>query len=206
MNYYPESILKLIKSLSTLPGIGRKTAERLALHILHAPLHEAQAIASDILELKQKVTLCSQCFALSDTEHCRICSNVNRDGSIICVVENPTDMAAIEKSGAFNGYYHILGGALSPMDGIGPDEIRLKELFARVRGKGIREVIIATATDVEGEATASYIADTIRTITDNIKKKCLIVSRIASGIPMGGDLQYVDQVTMQRAMEGRHGF
>lgn len=199
MNYYPESILKLIKSLSTLPGIGRKTAERLALHILHAPLHEAQAIASDILELKNRVKLCSRCFALSDTEYCQICSNVNRDPSVICVVENPTDMAAIEKSGSFNGHYHILGGALSPMDGIGPDEIRLKELLSRVKAKGVREVIIATGTDVEGEATASYIAD-------NLKKAGITVSRIASGVPMGGDLQYVDQVTMQRAMEGRRGF
>lgn len=199
MNYYPESILKLIKSLSTLPGIGRKTAERLALHILHAPLHEAEAIASDILELRKKVKLCAACFALSDTDRCRICSNPNRDSSIICVVENPADMAAIEKSGVFNGLYHILGGALSPIDGIGPDEIRLKELFLRVRDKGIKEVVIATGTDVEGESTASYIAD-------NLKKTGVIVSRIASGVPMGGDLQYVDQVTIQRAMEGRHGF
>ncbi|MBF0235259.1 MAG: recombination protein RecR [Desulfamplus sp.] len=199
MNYYPESILKLIQSLSTLPGIGRKTAERLALHILHAPLHEAQAIASDILELKKKVKLCTRCFALTDTEQCHICINTNRDNSLICVVENPTDMAAIEKSGAFNGHYHILGGALSPMDGIGPDEIRLKELFLRVKGKEVREVIIATGTDVEGEATASYIADSLKTTG-------VTVSRIASGVPMGGDLQYVDQVTMQRAMEGRRGF
>ncbi len=199
MNYYPESILKLIKSLSTLPGIGRKTAERLALHILHAPMHEAEAIASDILELKHKVKLCSQCFALSDTEHCRICSNASRDSFIICVVENPADMAAIEKSGVFNGLYHILGGALSPIDGIGPDEIRLKELFLRAKGKEVKEVIIATATDVEGESTASYIAD-------NLKKTGVTVSKIASGVPMGGDLQYVDQVTIQRAMEGRHGF
>ncbi|MBF0204762.1 MAG: recombination protein RecR [Desulfamplus sp.] len=199
MNYYPESILKLIQSLSTLPGIGRKTAERLALHILHAPLHEAEAIASDILELKKRVKLCVRCFALSDTEHCQICSNINRDRSLICVVENPTDMAAIEKSGVFHGHYHILGGALSPMDGIGPDEIRLRELFLRARAKDIREVIIATGTDVEGESTASYIAD-------NLKNTGITVSRIASGVPMGGDLQYVDQVTMQRAMEGRRGF
>lgn len=199
MNYYPDSIIKLINSLSTLPGVGRKTAERLALHILHAPMHEAEAIASDILELRKKVKLCARCFALSDTEYCQICSNVNRDSSVICVVENPADMAAIEKSGAFNGIYHILGGALSPMDGIGPDEIRIRELFARVRAKGPREVIIATGTDVEGEATASYISD-------NLKRTGITVSRIASGVPMGGDLQYVDQVTMQRAMEGRRGF
>lgn len=198
MNHYPESILNLIKSLSRLPGIGRKTAERLSLHILHAPNHEAQALANDILELKKKVRLCSTCFSLSDREECRICSNPNRDRSSICVVENPTDMVAIEKSGAFSGRYHILGGALSPMDGIGPDELRIKELFARAVSKTITEVIIATGTDVEGEATASYIID-------NLKKKGVNVTRIASGVPMGGDLQYVDQVTMQRAMEGRRG-
>ncbi len=198
MNHYPESILNLIKSLSRLPGIGRKTAERLSLHILHAPNHEAQTLANDILELKKKVRLCSTCFSLSDREECRICSNPNRDRSSICVVENPTDMVAIEKSGAFSGRYHILGGALSPMDGIGPDELRIKELFARAVSKSITEVIIATGTDVEGEATASYIID-------NLKKKGVNVTRIASGVPMGGDLQYVDQVTMQRAMEGRRG-
>ncbi len=199
MNHYPESILNLIKSLSRLPGIGRKTAERLSLHILHAPSHEAQTLANDILELKKRVRLCSTCFSLSDLEKCRICSNPSRDPSSICVVENPTDMVAIEKSGAFSGLYHILGGALSPMDGIGPDELRIKELFSRAVSKKITEVIIATGTDVEGEATASYIID-------NLKKKGVNVTRIASGVPMGGDLQYVDQVTMQRAMEGRRGF
>lgn len=198
MNHYPESILNLIKSLSRLPGIGRKTAERLSLHILHAPNHEAQTLASDILELKKRVRLCSTCFSLSDREECRICSNPNRDPSSICVVENPTDMVAIEKSGAFSGLYHILGGALSPMDGIGPDELRIKELFSRAVSKTVTEVIIATGTDVEGEATASYIID-------NLKRKGVNVTRIASGVPMGGDLQYVDQVTMQRAMEGRRG-
>ncbi|SLM27384.1 Recombination protein recR [Desulfamplus magnetovallimortis] len=217
MNTYPDSILKLIQSLSTLPGIGRKTAERLALHILHAPLHEARTLAADILELKEKVKLCRNCFALSDGDKCRICANPNRDSKIICVVENPADMVAIEKAGVFKGHYHILGGALSPMDGIGPDEIRLKELFKRVHAQKkshkkencaekkaekeacVNEVIIATGTDVEGESTASYIYQ-------NLKDYNITVSRIASGVPMGGDLQYVDQVTMQRAMEGRHGF
>ena len=199
MDLYPESILNLIRSLSTLPGIGRRTAERLALHILHAPLHEAQAIAKDILELKQRVTLCRTCFSLSDQDECQICSNPRRDASIICVVENPTDSVAIEKSGAFFGLYHVLGGALSPMDGIGPDELRMQELFSRAFRKKTAEVIIATGTDVEGEATASYISDRLR-------KKGVNVTRIASGVPMGGDFQYVDQVTMQRAMEGRHGY
>ncbi|MBF0201438.1 MAG: recombination protein RecR [Desulfamplus sp.] len=226
MNTYPESILKLIQSLATLPGIGRKTAERLALHILHAPLHEARTLASDILELKEKVKLCRNCFALSDDDHCRICQNPGRDSSTICVVENPADMAAIEKSGVYNGRYHILGGALSPMDGIGPDDIRLKELFQRIAQHSddpannseplvnqmvikentalqrtrIMEIIIATGTDVEGEATASYISQNLK------RNRNITVSRIASGVPMGGDLQYVDQVTIQRAMEGRHGF
>lgn len=199
MDLYPESILNLIRSLSTLPGIGRRTAERLALHILHAPHHEAQAIANDILELKQRVTLCKTCFSLSDQEECRICSNPRRDASIICVVENPTDIVAIEKSSAFFGLYHVLGGALSPMDGIGPDELRMRELFSRAFSKKTKEVIIATGTNVEGEATASYISDRLR-------QKGVNVTRIASGVPMGGDFQYVDQVTMQRAMEGRHGY
>ncbi|HKK90250.1 MAG TPA: recombination mediator RecR [Desulfobacteraceae bacterium] len=199
MDLYPESILNLIQSLSRLPGIGRKTAERLSLHILHAPESEAAKLASDILKLKAKVKLCATCFALSDQERCKICRSPSRNHSVICVVENPADMAAIEKSGAFSGVYHILGGALSPMDGIGPDEIRLRELFARAARKQTDEIIIATGTDVEGEATASYISD-------NLEHQTIKITRIASGIPMGGDLQYVDQVTMQRALEGRHGF
>jgi len=199
LNIYPESVLSLIKSLSRLPGIGRKTAERLSLHILHAPDHEARTLANNILEVKQRVKLCSTCFSLSDQEECHICSNPRRDPATICVVENPTDMVAIERSGAFFGLYHVLGGSLSPMDGIGPDELRIKELFSRIAKSVVTEVIIATATNVEGESTASYISD-------NLRKKGINVTRIASGVPMGGDLQYVDQVTMQRAMEGRRGF
>ena len=198
MNHYPEAIVKLIHSLSTLPGIGKKTAERLALHILHAPDHEAASLAADIIELKKSVRLCASCFALTDRETCRICSNPGRDKGVICVVENPTDMAAIEKSGAFSGLYHILGGALSPIDGIGPGDIRLAELFRRTRGNDVRELILATRTNVEGEATAAYIRSKL-TLT-KIK-----ITRIASGIPMGGDLQYVDPLTMQKAMEKRYG-
>jgi recombination protein RecR len=198
MNHYPEPILKLISSLSTLPGIGKKTAERLALHILHAPNHEAAALAADIVELKSSVRLCAICFSLSDKETCRICSDPQRDKSLICVVENPTDMAAIEKSHAFSGTYHILGGALSPMDGIGPEDIRIAELIARSDNKEVKEIILATKTNVEGEATAAYILD-------RLKGKNIRLSRIASGIPMGGDLQYVDPLTMQKAMEKRYG-
>jgi recombination protein RecR len=198
VNSYPEPILKLIQSLSTLPGIGRKTAERLALHILHAPRHEAEALANDIIDLRNRVRLCATCFALSDQETCGICRNPGRDTATLCVVENPTDMAAIEKSGAYTGLYHILGGVLSPMDGIGPDEIRLAELFKRCDPRSVTELILATGTDVEGEATASYIADFL-------KNSRIRITRIASGIPMGGDLHHADQVTLQRAMEGRRG-
>lgn len=198
MNHYPEPILKLISSLSTLPGIGNKTAERLALHILHAPNHEAATLAADIIELKSSVKLCSICFALSDKETCRICSDPKREKARICVVENPTDMVAIEKSHAFLGTYHILGGVLSPMDGIGPDDIRIAELISRSKDGVVREIILATKTNVEGEATAAYILD-------KLKNKKIKVSRIAAGIPMGGDLQYVDPLTMQKAMENRYG-
>ncbi|MCF8092423.1 MAG: recombination mediator RecR [Desulfotignum sp.] len=196
---YPEAILKLISSFSTLPGIGRKTAERLALHLLHAPEHEAAALAADIIELKTSVRICTICFALSDQEKCRICADPSRNHGVICVVENPTDMAAIEKSKAFSGSYHVLGGALSPIDGIGPDDIRLAELFGRADPDRIKEIIIATRTNVEGEATASYIQD-------RLKNRHITLTRIASGVPMGGDLQYVDRLTMQKAMEKRYGF
>lgn len=199
MNHYPEAIIKLINSLSTLPGIGKKTAERLALHILHAPDHEAAALAGDIIELKSSVRLCSSCFALSDQPQCRICTDPTRDPSLICVVENPKDMAAIEKAHVFSGTYHILGGALSPIDGIGPDDIRLAELFNRADPKRVTEIILATKTDVEGEATAAYILD-------RLKSRDITITRIASGVPMGGDLQYVDPLTLQKAMEKRYGF
>jgi recombination protein RecR len=197
--HYPDAILKLIASLSTLPGIGRKTAERLALHLLHAPDHEAAALAADIIELKTSVRICSICFALSDQEKCRICADPSRNKGLICVVENPTDMAAIEKSKAFSGCYHVLGGALSPIDGIGPDDIRLAELFGRAEPGLVQEIIIATRTNVEGEVTAAYIQD-------RLKSRNITITRIASGVPMGGDLQYVDPLTMQKAMEKRYGF
>lgn len=197
MYHYPEPIIKLIGSLSNLPGIGKKTAERLALHLLHAPDHESAVLAADIIELKTSIGLCVDCFALSDKKKCRICSDPTRNFSVICVVENPTDMAAIEKSDAFSGTYHILGGVLSPIDGIGPDDIRIRELFRRAKNHKVKEIILATKSDVEGEATAAYIHE-------KLQKSGIKVSRIASGIPMGGDLQYVDPLTMQKAMEKRY--
>jgi recombination protein RecR len=197
MSHYPASILKLIKSLSRLPGIGEKTAERLTMHILRAPRSEAEQLSSNIIEVKNKIKLCSICFGLSDADICNICSDRRRTSSILCVVEQPADMVAIEKSGSFNGLYHILEGVLSPMDGIGPDNIRIKELISRIAQGEIKEVILATSTNVEGEATAAYIADRM----ENYQIK---VTRIASGVPIGGDLKYVDQVTLKKAMETRH--
>ncbi|MFC1858717.1 recombination mediator RecR [Thermodesulfobacteriota bacterium] len=197
MSYYPSSILNVIKNLSKLPGIGEKTAERLAMHILRAPRKEAELLSRSILELKEQVRLCSECFALSDRDTCRICTDPTRDSHVLCVVEQPADMVAIEKSGSFKGRYHILSGVLSPMDGVGPDDIRIKELIARVKEGHIQEVVIATSTNVEGESTAAYIVG-------QLKDFPLKVTRIASGVPMGGDLKYVDQVTLQKAMDARY--
>ena len=197
MNHYPSSILKLIKSFSRLPGIGEKTAERLTMHILRAPRREAEQLSNSIVEVKDKIRLCSICFGLSDTNICNICSDLARNPSILCVVEQPADMVAIEKSGSFTGLYHILEGVLSPMDGIGPDNIRIKELISRISQGEIKEVVLATGTNVEGEATAAFIAERI----ENYRIK---VTRIASGVPIGGDLKYVDQVTLKKAMETRH--
>jgi recombination protein RecR len=198
MQYYPDSIQNLIKNLARLPGIGNKTAERLAMHILRRPEHEAQQLANSIIELKKRLRLCSRCFSLSDDVHCRVCSDPSRSGDFVCVVEQPADMASIEKSGSFKGRYHILGGVLSPMEGIGPGDIRIAELVDRIEKEGIKEIVLATGTNVEGESTADYIA----TILADHEVK---VTRIASGVPMGGDLKYVDQVTLKRAMESRHG-
>jgi recombination protein RecR len=197
MTHYPAAILALIKNFARLPGVGEKTAERLALHLLRAPRGEALALARSIEEIKDRIGLCGRCGALSDGELCRICSNPARDSRQVCVVEQQADMVSIEKSGAFNGVYHILQGVLSPIDGIGPGEIRIDELVARVGGGHVEEVILATSISIEGEATADYIAQRLAS--------CAVkVTRIASGVPVGGDLKYVDQVTLKRAMEGRH--
>jgi len=197
MSHYPSSVLKLIKNLSRLPGIGEKTAERLAMHILRSPVREAEQLSQSIIEIKEKVRLCSMCFTISDTAICNICSNPTRTESILCVVEQPADMVAIEKSGSFSGLYHILEGALSPMDGIGPDHIRIKELVTRISQGKIKEVVLATSTTIEGETTAAYIAELL-------ENHAVKVTRIASGVPIGGDLKYVDQVTLKKAMETRH--
>ncbi len=196
MQHYPDSILNVIRQISRLPGIGEKTAERLALHILRSPGQEAEQLAAAIRDLKQKTRLCSRCYSLSDGPVCRICADPHRDNTRLCVVEQPADMVALEKSGAYKGLYHILGGVLSPMDGIGPDKIRIRELLARVAAEEIVEVVIATSTSVEGEATADYLSS-------QLARRSLRVTRIASGVPVGGDLKFVDQVTLKRAMETR---
>jgi recombination protein RecR len=198
MDYYPGSIKALIRNLARLPGIGQKTAERLAMHILQQSDADAHQLAKSIVDLKKRLRLCSRCFSLSDDALCRICNDPSRESGLICVVEQPADMASIEKSGAFKGCYHILGGGLSPMDGIGPDDIKIAELVARVEKEDVREIILATGTNVEGESTAAYIAGILAAMP-------VKVTRIASGVPMGGDLKYVDQVTLKRAMESRHG-
>jgi recombination protein RecR len=199
MQYYPPTIVNAIKNLSRLPGIGEKTAERLAMHILRGSSANAASLAESISALKEQTGLCKLCHGLSDNELCRICGNPSRDATLLCVVEQPADMVAIEKSGGFNGRYHILQGVLSPLDGIGPEDLRIRELLDRASGGEIKEIIVATSTSVEGESTAAYLAEKLTGSPVN-------VSRIASGIPIGGDLKYVDQVTIKRAMEARHGF
>jgi recombination protein RecR len=199
MSHYPPSIINLIKSIAKLPGIGEKTAERLAMHILRSPRKEVEHLAKCIMDAKEKVRLCKLCHGLSDEDVCKICSDPTRDASLICVVEQPADMVAMERSGAFIGRYHILSGVLSPMNGVGPEDIRLGELIAKIEPDQIKEVVIATSTTVEGEATASYLAERL----GNFSVK---VTRIATGVPIGGDLKYVDQVTLKKAMETRHVF
>jgi len=199
MQHYPESIRALIRNLAKLPGVGEKTAERLAIHILRQPIAEVEQLARSMVAVKHKIKLCSMCFSLSDTQLCHICQDESRDGTQLCVVEQPADMISIEKSGAFKGLYLVLGGALAPIEGIGPQDLRIKELFERIGLGTVKEVIIATGTNVEGESTAGYIAQ-------QISHSAVKVTRIATGVPVGGDLKYVDQMTLKCAMESRHGF
>jgi recombination protein RecR len=199
MSHYPKSIRMAIQQVAKLPGIGEKTAERLVMHLLYTPRTDVQALVDSIMAVKEKVRTCSRCFSLSDGELCRLCADPARDASLLCVVEQPADLVALEKSGAFRGLYFILGGVLSPINGVGPDDIRIRELVRTVKRGTVAEIILATSTNVEGEATADYIGQILT--DDRIK-----VTRIASGVPMGGELKYVDQVTLKRAMETRHGF
>ena len=194
---YPSQLLeKAVNEFSRLPGIGRKTALRLLLHLLRQEESDVENFTTAVAELRKGVKYCHVCHNISDSDICPICSNPQRDRKTICVVENIQDVMAIERTGQYHGLYHVLGGIISPMDGIGPDDIRIKELIARVRQGGVKEIIIATNPNIEGEATAMYIS---RLLKDSGIK----VTRIAHGIPVGGDLEYADEVTLLKAIEGR---
>lgn len=195
MDYYSKQINQLVEALSMLPGIGSKTAQRLAFHILSMPKEDAERLANSITQARNNVRYCKQCFTLTDDELCPICKDEKRNHKVIMVVENTRDLAAYEKTGKFDGVYHVLHGAISPMLGIGPGDIRLKELMQRLQGE-VDEVIIATNSSLEGETTAMYISKLI-------KPTGIKVTRIASGVPVGGDLEYIDEVTLLRALEGR---
>ena len=186
----------LIEALTKLPGIGRKTASRLAFYILRSNLSEAQDLARAILDVKEKIHLCSICFNLTDEDPCRICRDENRNREALCVVEGPNDLIAIENTGTFTGRYHVLHGTISPLEGVGPDDIKIKELMGRLQREEVGEVILATNPTVEGGATALYL-------TELIKPLGLKVTRIAYGIPMGGEIEYSDGMTLSKALEGR---
>lgn len=196
MSYYSPSIEKLIESFERLPSIGHKTAVRLAFHMLDLSKEETDEFINSIINAKEKLKYCSSCYNISDTDPCPICSSPKRDNSIICVVEDVRDVMAMERTHEFKGVYHVLHGTISPMNGIGPEDIKIKELLNRIADNDIKEIIIATNPRVEGEATAIYISKIIKPL--GIK-----VTRIAHGIPVGGDLEYTDEVTLSKALEGR---
>lgn len=196
MNYYSESINQLIEELASLPNIGPKSAQRLAFHILNMSEKRVEQLASNILNARKKICLCKKCFNLSDQELCPVCSDPKRDSSVIMVVEEPSDLAAYEKTGQYKGVYHVLHGAVNPMVGVQPENLKLKELMQRLQREDVKEVIIATNSTVEGEATALWISK-------YVKQAGIKVTRIASGVPVGGALEFIDEMTLFRALEGR---
>lgn len=195
-SFYAPPVAKLIEEFEKLPGIGHKTAQRLAFHVLDLPVEKTEALAEAIRDAKLKTHYCSVCSNLTETDPCNICGSVKRDHGVICVVEDARDVVAMERIREFNGIYHVLHGVISPMEGIGPEDIKIKELLQRIREGEIREVILATNPDVEGEATAMYISKLLKPIG-------IRTTRIAHGIPVGGDLEYADEVTLAKALEGR---
>ena len=199
MDYYSNQISRLIEEFSRLPGIGNKSAQRLAFHVINMPVEQVEGLANAIVDARKNVRYCKECCTLTDKDICPICSNPDRDHKTIMVVETPRDLAAYEKTGKYNGVYHVLHGAISPMLGIGPDDIKLKELLQRLTREEIEEVIIATNSSVEGETTAMYLSKLI-------KPTGIKVSRIASGVPVGGDLEYADKLTLARSFRGRTTF
>lgn len=196
MNHHAKPVEALIRGLSKLPGIGEKTATRLALHMLRAPAEEMEALAHSILDVKQKIRTCSECFNYTEEDPCTICSDPKRRTGLLCVVEDPGDLMAVEKSKGFIGRYHVLHGVLSPLDGVGPEDLKIAKLVERVRSGDFQEVIVATNPSVEGEATSLYLAQVLRELGVRI-------SRIAYGLPAGGDVQYADRLTLGKALENR---
>ena len=196
MSYYAPSIEKLIESFEKLPSIGNKTAARLAFHILDASEEETNEFIQSIINAKKNLKYCSKCYNITDTDPCPICSNTARDQSVICVVEDVRDVVAMEKTHEFKGVYHVLHGSISPMNGVGPDDIKIKELLTRIMNESVKEIILATNPRVEGEATSMYISKLVKPM--GVK-----VTRIARGIPVGGDLEYTDEITLTKALEGR---
>ena len=196
MSYYPEPVARLIEALQRLPGIGPKTAQRLTFFLLKRPVDEVRELADSLVAVKDRIVYCRTCFNVTDQDPCRICADPARDSRVLCIVEEPNDLLAMERTGEFKGRYHVLLGALSPLDGIGPEDLKVRELLARLDAGGTNEVILATNPNVEGEATALYLAKLLRPLG-------MRVTRIARGLPVGGDLEYADQVTLSKALEGR---
>lgn len=196
MSATPKPVMRLIEEFSRLPGIGPKTASRLTYFLLRAPAEQVQSLAEAIRQVKERTVLCSVCFNIAESSPCAICSNPDRDQSLICVVEEPLDVLAIERTRQYQGLYHVLHGAISPVEGIGPEELKIRELVQRVRNGAVREVLLATNPNLEGEATAMYIARQILPLG-------IRVTRLARGLPIGGDLEYADEVTLAQALEGR---
>jgi recombination protein RecR len=189
---------RLITELAKLPGIGQRTAQRLAFHVLRVPEQEAFALAAAIREVKERIVLCEECFNLAEGPRCPICLDQRRDRSVICVVEEPADVVPVERTNEYRGLYHVLGGALSPIDGVDPEDLKIAELVERVRAGEVREVVIATNPTTSGEATAFYIAEAVRELGGDVA-----VTRLASGLPVGADLEYADEITLGRALSGR---
>lgn len=193
---YADAVQAVIDELGRLPGVGPKSAQRLAFHLMKLPTEDTARLTSAIDEMKARVRFCDRCFNIAESELCPVCADDRRDASVICVVEEPRDIVAVERTGEFGGRYHVLGGAISPIEGVGPDQLRVRELLARLDGEGVAEVILATNPNIEGEATAMYLARLLEPLG-------VEVTKIASGLPVGGDLEYADELTLGRALEGR---
>jgi len=193
---YADAVQAVIDELGRLPGVGPKSAQRLAFHLMKLSVEDTTRLTVAIDEMKDRVRFCDRCFNIAEAELCPVCADDRRDGSILCVVEEPRDIVAVERTGEFGGRYHVLGGAISPIEGIGPDQLRIRELLARLDPEGVAEVILATNPNIAGEATAMYLARLVGPLG-------LVVTKIASGLPVGGDLEYADELTLGRALEGR---